>query len=138
MTERKAPGVKFESWVDKQIREATERGAFDNLPGAGKPLPTDDRPDDPNWWVRKLAKREQLPVLPTPLALRKEVEDLPERLAHESSERRVRALVDDLNTRIRAELRRPQTGPPMTTMPLNKDHAVQAWRDGRRAAGKSV
>lgn len=138
MTERKPPGMRFESWVDKQIREATERGAFDNLPGAGRPLPVEDRPDDPDWWVRQLAKRERLSVLPTPLALRKEVEDLPEGLARESSERRVRAVVDDLNTRIRAELRRPQTGPPMTTMPLDVERAVQAWRDGRRAAGKAV
>jgi hypothetical protein len=38
MTERKPPGMSFESWVDKQIREATERGEFDGLPGAGKPI----------------------------------------------------------------------------------------------------
>ncbi len=28
----------WESWVDQQIREAQERGEFDNLPGMGKPL----------------------------------------------------------------------------------------------------
>jgi len=28
----------WESWVDQQIREAQERGEFDNLPGTGKPL----------------------------------------------------------------------------------------------------
>ncbi len=28
----------WESWVDQQIREAQERGDFDNLPGTGKPL----------------------------------------------------------------------------------------------------
>jgi DnaJ family protein C protein 28 len=28
----------WESWIDQQIREAQERGAFDNLPGKGKPL----------------------------------------------------------------------------------------------------
>ncbi len=30
-----------ESSVERQIREAQERGEFDNLPGAGKPLPMD-------------------------------------------------------------------------------------------------
>ena len=39
MTERKPPGVPFESWVDKQIRDAEGRGEFTRLPGAGKPLP---------------------------------------------------------------------------------------------------
>jgi DnaJ family protein C protein 28 len=28
----------WESWVDQQIREAQERGEFDNLPGTGKPI----------------------------------------------------------------------------------------------------
>ena len=32
MTERKPPGVSFESWVDKQIREAEARGEFAELP----------------------------------------------------------------------------------------------------------
>ena len=27
-----------ESWIDQQIREAQERGEFDNLPGKGRPL----------------------------------------------------------------------------------------------------
>lgn len=29
----------WESWIDEAIRDAQERGEFDNLPGAGKPLP---------------------------------------------------------------------------------------------------
>ena len=28
----------WESWIDQQIREAQARGAFDNLPGRGRPL----------------------------------------------------------------------------------------------------
>ena len=28
----------WESWIDQQIREAQERGAFDNLPGRGEPI----------------------------------------------------------------------------------------------------
>jgi len=39
MTERKPPGVSWESWFEEQIRQAQEEGAFENLPGAGKPLP---------------------------------------------------------------------------------------------------
>ena len=35
------------------IREAQERGEFDNLPGAGKPLTDLGDTDDPMWWVRR-------------------------------------------------------------------------------------
>lgn len=48
-----------ESFVDRQIREAIERGAFDNLPGAGKPIPGAGRPHEPNWWVEAFLDRER-------------------------------------------------------------------------------
>ncbi len=37
MEEKKRPRD-WESWIDEQIREAQERGAFDNLPGKGRPI----------------------------------------------------------------------------------------------------
>jgi DnaJ family protein C protein 28 len=37
MEEQKLPR-NWESWIEQQIREARERGDFDNLPGSGKPL----------------------------------------------------------------------------------------------------
>ena len=44
----------WESPVERAIREAQERGEFDNLPGAGKPLRNLGSPDveDPDWWVK--------------------------------------------------------------------------------------
>ena len=36
----------WEKWVDQQIREAQERGEFDNLPGAGKPVDLTPNPHD--------------------------------------------------------------------------------------------
>ena len=50
-------------WVDFQVRKAMERGEFDDLPGAGKPLKLDET-HDPNWWLRKLVERENVAVLP--------------------------------------------------------------------------
>ncbi len=41
---RRIPFGNFESWIDRQIRQAQERGDFDNLRGKGQPL----TPDDPN------------------------------------------------------------------------------------------
>jgi hypothetical protein len=49
MTARKPPGVGWESWIDKQIREAEERGEFEDLPGAGQPIPDLDKPFDELW-----------------------------------------------------------------------------------------
>ena len=129
MTERKPAGVSFESWIERQLREARDRGSFDDLPGAGKPLPK--APPDELAWVRDKARREDLPVLallPPALALAKEVEDLPDRLARERSEARVRALLDDLNARIDAARRGPQLGPPLRTGPVDVPAAVAAWR----------
>ena len=39
MTERKPPGANWEPWIETQLRAAMEAGTFDNLPGAGKPIP---------------------------------------------------------------------------------------------------
>jgi hypothetical protein len=37
---------RYESPADRAIREAMERGEFDDLPGAGKPLTNLGDPDD--------------------------------------------------------------------------------------------
>ena len=63
----------YESAVEKAIREAQERGQFDNLPHSGKPLPGLDGPDDELWWVRNYVRREGLSgeeFLPESLLLR--------------------------------------------------------------------
>ena len=130
MTERKPRGVSFESWVERQVREARERGAFDDLPGSGKPLPP--TASDEMAWIREKVRREDLPVsalLPPSLAVAKEVEDLPARLARERSEARVRAVVTELNTRIDAARRGPQVAPPGRTARLDVEAVVAAWRE---------
>lgn len=119
----------YESWIDRQVREAMERGAFDNLPGAGKPLSLND---DPDWWVKsKIAAENLEPLLPTPLALRREVERLPETLADVSSEADVRALVADLNVRIKDSYLRPPEGPRIVVGLVDVEAAVSAWRANR-------
>ena len=40
----KDPRQSWSSYVEEQIRAAQERGAFDHLPGAGKPLNLDENP----------------------------------------------------------------------------------------------
>lgn len=48
----------FESVAERRIREATERGEFDHLPGSGKPLQSLGRDYDPAWWAKRFVKRE--------------------------------------------------------------------------------
>jgi hypothetical protein len=123
-----------ESWIDRQIREAQERGAFDNLEGAGKPLKSINGRDDPDWWVRGLMEREQIShseLLPAGIRLRREIEDLPETLAAARSEREVRAIIADLNDRIR-DARKPRpTDPPAFIRAVDADEAVATWQAAR-------
>ena len=138
MTERKPPGVSFESWVDKQIREAVDRGDFDNLPGAGKPLPGAGGPDDEDWWVKSYLHREGLPteaLLPTPLQLRKEIERLPETVHDLPSEQQVRDIVAKLNARIMDCWRSP-SGSQMPVRLVNAETVVEQWRADRSAAAQ--
>ncbi len=133
MTERKPPGVSFESFVDKQIREAEARGDFARLKGAGKPLEGLDRPYDELWWIRKKMHQEQLPgALPPALALRKEIEDALAAVAEAPSERAIRALLEPLNERVTEFLRRPPAGPLLGRGPVDVDAVVREWRETRR------
>jgi hypothetical protein len=124
--------MRYESWVERQVREAIERGEFDNLPGAGRPLPGINGREDENWWVKSLLEREQLPMpLPTSLALRREVADLPQTLADVPDERTVRDIIEDLNRRIRDSHRRRVDGPPIVVKPVDVEQTVTDWRRSR-------
>jgi len=131
MTARKPADVSWESWIETQIREAHERGEFDDLPGSGKPLAgIDGRPDE-LWWVKKLVKSEQISVTPPTIAVRKAREDLVASIGSQRSEADVRRVVDELNARIREVNSKATSGPPSTVMPLDPDRVVEAWRDRR-------
>ncbi|GAA4656883.1 DnaJ family domain-containing protein [Streptomyces buecherae] len=131
MTERKPPGVDFESFVDKQIREAAERGEFERLPGFGKPLDRPNAPYDESWWIKEKMAREQLSFLPPSLALRKEAEDAREAATRAPSERMARRIVEEINEKIRAALARPPEGPPLNLVPYDVEDVVASWRAGR-------
>ena len=128
-----------ESWIDAQIREAQERGEFDDLPGAGKPIEGLGRRHDPDWWLKGYLKREKLEMpLPETLALRKELEQLGDTLATERSERVVRELVTDLNSRIVDARRRRNDGVKITIKTVDVDEVVAQWRSRRESEGRPV
>lgn len=137
MTERKPRQQGFTSWIDQQIADAEDRGVFDNLPGAGQPLnikPTGDG-DFGQAWVRDYARREGVSpgeFLPTPLQLRREIEQLAETVGEMRSEAEVRETFGDLNRRI-VEWRRIPVGPPIHVPLVNIDDMVARWRAARAA-----
>jgi hypothetical protein len=133
MTERKPPDLSFTSWIDRQINEAEERGAFDNLPGAGKPLPKRTEADATQAWLREYLRREGVSaedVLPTPLRLRKEIERLIATVGELPSEEAVRAVVADLNRQI-IQWRRIPEGPPIYLPLVDADTLVSKWREAK-------
>jgi hypothetical protein len=140
MTERKPPDLSFTSWIDRQINEAAERGAFDDLPGAGQPLPKRGAEDAAQAWLRDYLSREGVSadeLLPTPLKLRKEIERLTETVQDLGSEQEVRDAVADLNRQI-VEWRRIPEGPPIYLPLLHADALVSRWREAHRAPGEQL
>lgn len=134
MTERKPVDMTIESWVDRQVRVATERGDFDDLPGAGKPIPP-SRADDGLGWIRRKLESEGLTtdaLLPMSLQLRREIDQLPRALARidpraSGAEDEARRLIGDLNRRIAAWLRTPSP-PVIPISPVDAGRFLSSWR----------
>jgi hypothetical protein len=125
------PRVRFESWVDRQVREAIERGEFDNLPGLGKPIPNLGDQDE-NWWIKAKLEREGIrPPLPNALALRREREEIQRTLAEVRDERDARQIIEDLNARIRDSHQRRDEGPMILVRTLPVDPTLREWRRRR-------
>ena len=121
-------------WVDLQIQRAMERGEFDNLPGAGKPLGDLGSPHDRDWWLKKLIEREKITgVLPAALQLRKDDRELDRLLDHQATEKLVRTQVEDFNRRIVEARRQLQGGPPVVTPTRDPETEVARWRERRLA-----
>lgn len=134
MTTRKPPRLSFPSFVEQQIREAERSGAFENLPGKGKPIPgLGKQRHELAWMVEKL-RAENVDVaaaLPPALALAREVELLPDRVRAQPSEALVRELVTELNARIRRAHLAPQEGPPVRVRSVDVEAMVEHWRATR-------
>jgi hypothetical protein len=138
MTERKPAGMSFETWVERQISQAQERGDFDALPGTGKPLPWRSPDETAYDWVVARARRENLDLfgmLPPGLALRRERDLLPERVQALPTEAEVRAVAEDYNARVQQFWRQPQESrwSPVPGL-ADVEALVEAWRLARPAA----
>lgn len=124
-----------ESLAERAIREAMERGDFDNLPGAGKPLDLRGA-DEPDWWVKQFVEREELEAFataPTVLGLRREAQGFPASLVDCDDEGLVRELLADYNLRVKRDRLRPSldTRIPIIAPLIDIDHMVERWRQLR-------
>ena len=122
-----------QTWVDLQIRAAMERGEFDDLPGAGKPIEGLGTEHDPDWWIKRLVERERLVVLPPSIQLRKDDAALDDLLDRQPSEQAAREVIEDFNARVlRARYQIP-VGPPLITQPRDVEETLAQWRERRTA-----
>ncbi|MEV6283022.1 DUF1992 domain-containing protein [Kribbella sp. NPDC051770] len=142
MTDRKPPGMKTQDWVEIQIRQAEQRGEFEDLPGAGKPLKLAEA-HDPDWWVKDFIRRENIEtdaLLPPSVQLRKEKAQVAEKVATMRKESEVREYLRDLNVRIRVQIR-DTTGVVVPVGMVDEEAVVQEWlaaRPAREARRKAV
>src|SRR5215468_5786461 len=133
MTDRKPTDMTFTSWIDKQIAEAAERGAFDNLPGAGKPIHHHGNEDAADAWLRDYLRKEGVSaeaLLPPPLRLRRAIDRLARAVPAMASEREVREAVAELNQEIR-EWRRIPLGPPVFVPLVDEEAMVIRWQSAQ-------
>lgn len=131
MTRQKPPGVSWQSFIERQILDAYAAGEFDNLPGFGKPIPDIDDPDDEQWWIKNLLKREKLSVVPPSLEILREVEKTLEHIWTLRGEQGVRRTVAKLNEKICKANFAITWGPASSIGPLDVDDVVNQWRAKR-------
>ncbi len=121
-------------WRERRLQEAMERGEFENLAGAGKPLTGLGKPLTPTDWAVRWARRtggDVTAALPLALAMRREREQLVAALPTLAAEAQVRTLVADFNARLDRGYRRPQADPPLAVPFLDVERQVARWREAQ-------
>lgn len=89
----------WESLAERRIREAAERGEFDDLSGSGRPLPNLDGTYDAHWWVKEWLRRTNLEE--TTAELRRTIRsELPRLKASPGSEKAIQR-VSEINAAIK-------------------------------------
>lgn len=125
--------------ADYLIRDAIARGEFDNLKYAGKPIPGLGEAQDPDWWVKGLIQRENLTGLgPKAILLRSEDAELDHRMDAVYTEKQVREILEDFNSRVIDARRQLQGGPPVVTKTRDIELEVLHWRERRCAAAAAA
>ncbi len=88
-----------ETLAERRIREARERGLFDNLSGAGEPSPDLDQQRPEGWWANRMVKDERSKLKRAELD--EQVQLAMPALWRLRTEQDVRGRIDELNAEIR-------------------------------------
>jgi hypothetical protein len=128
MSARKPRGLGWESWIDRQVREATERGEFDDLPGAGAPIPNLDKPFDELWWVKAKLRDEGSTYMSPSVALRKEAHAALAAALAARSDAQARSILEAVNEKIREANRTGIAGPPLMLVPYDIERIIRERR----------
>lgn len=117
--------------VERRIQEAMERGEFDNLPGAGKPLRIEEPPvlNSDLWWALKILK--QANFVPDEVRWRKQIDELRARMHGVRDEEELRQVVREMNELIEKLSGMGTNRIPMTWMKLDEEKAAAEWRRRR-------
>jgi hypothetical protein len=134
MTERKPDSESWESFTERQIRQAQDAGEFDQLPGFGQPIPGIDQPLDENWWLKQKLRNEQLSITLPIIEARIRREQMLSELEQFGSESVVRRKLGELNDFIRKAHFSPIAGPAAGVLPVDIEETVADWRC-RRSQG---
>ncbi len=127
------------AYVETAIQQAIRRGDFDDLPGAGKPLPGLGSAHDPDWWIRRKIETEGLTGLgPPALMLRTEHAALDARLDELRTDHEVREYLADFNRRVIEARRQLLGGPPVVTPTVDVDERMTEWQERRDAAHRAL
>lgn len=130
--ERKPQNEDWESFADRKIREAQEDGAFERLPGFGKPIPGLDQPAKDDWWLKQKLKEERLSVMPPVLEARLKVEKTLDEIQAIDSETEVRKRLRELNEIIRQAMYSPIPGPPDGIALIDIEQTIADWKSRRK------
>ena len=90
----------YQKIVEKKIKEASEKGEFDNLPGKGKPLALDDDsgiPEDLRLAYKVLKNAD---CLPPEIELRKEIRQMEDMLENIPDEKERYRQIKKINLKI--------------------------------------
>jgi hypothetical protein len=136
MTRRKPPDLTWESWIDRQVREAERRGEFDDLPHAGEPLPDLDKPKDEQWWIRAKLRSEGLSYAPPSLMLKRKSEEELELALAAESEAKARRIIEAINAEIREANRNGIRGPLVILKPYDVERVLIGRREADARAAR--
>lgn len=138
MTQRLPKGADPQEVAEQRLDAAAARGELQvRSAWHGRPLDLSDA-NDPDWWVKRRLRDEQLVSLPPALQLRRDRDDLLAGLDAMHSEVHVREALGKLDGRIRYALGHAIPGPPSTLLPLDLDALVEQWRARRPAPSVHV